>query len=108
MKHKIKNRNIISKDYLCARGIDFASFYDFCIGFWKFSGSVVFHFVPLDYMQLYHALCVMLCRSLFVRLSFFAIMLSVIVERGKIDTPSTQIHDRLLSCLGTLHKKWGD
>jgi hypothetical protein len=26
--------------YLCARGIDFASFYDFCIGFWKSSGSV--------------------------------------------------------------------
>ena len=24
-----------------------------------------------------------------------------IVERGKIDTPNTQIHDRSLSCLGT-------
>jgi hypothetical protein len=24
-----------------------------------------------------------------------------IVERGKIDTPYTQIHDRSLSCLGT-------
>jgi hypothetical protein len=24
-----------------------------------------------------------------------------IVDRGKIDTPNTQIHDRSLSCLGT-------
>ena len=24
-----------------------------------------------------------------------------IVERGKVDTPNTQIHDRSLSCLGT-------
>ena len=30
------------------------------------------------------------------------------VERGKIDTPSTQTHDRSLPCLGTLHKKWWD
>jgi hypothetical protein len=26
-----------------------------------------------------------------------------IVDRGKIDTPNTQIHDRSLSCLGTIH-----
>jgi hypothetical protein len=28
--------------YLCVRGINVASFYDFSIGFWKCSDSVVF------------------------------------------------------------------
>jgi len=28
--------------YLCVRGIDFVSFYGFCIGFWDCSDSVVF------------------------------------------------------------------
>ena len=28
--------------YICVKGIDFASFYDFCIGFWNCSDSVVF------------------------------------------------------------------
>jgi len=33
--------------YLCVRGIDFFSFYDFDIGFWNFSNSTVFflHFI---------------------------------------------------------------
>jgi len=30
--------------YLCVRGIDFASFYDFAIGLWNCSDSVVFLF----------------------------------------------------------------
>jgi hypothetical protein len=32
--------------YLCVRGIDFASFYDFDTGFWKSSDSVVFSVFP--------------------------------------------------------------
>jgi hypothetical protein len=28
--------------FLCARGVDFISFYEFSIGFWKYSDSVVF------------------------------------------------------------------
>ena len=34
--------------YLCVRGINFASFYDFSIGFWKCSDSLlifIFHFI---------------------------------------------------------------
>jgi len=34
--------------YLCVGGIDFASFYDFCIGIWNCSDNVVFfvfHFI---------------------------------------------------------------
>jgi hypothetical protein len=37
-----------SQECLCLRGIDFASFYDFSIGIWKCSDSVVlfaFHFM---------------------------------------------------------------
>ena len=30
--------------YLCARDIEFASFYDFFVGFWSRSDSVVFFF----------------------------------------------------------------
>jgi hypothetical protein len=28
--------------YLCVKGIDFASFYNFSIGYWNYSDSVVF------------------------------------------------------------------
>jgi len=34
--------------YLCVRGIDFASFYDFSIGFWNCSDSVVFFYWILE------------------------------------------------------------
>jgi len=39
--------------YLCARGIDFASFYDFVIEFWNCSDSVVFLFFFFFYYKVY-------------------------------------------------------
>jgi hypothetical protein len=34
---------------ICVSGIDFASYYDFFIGFWKCSDSVVFFLFPFLY-----------------------------------------------------------
>ena len=42
--------------YLCVNGIDFASFYDFGIGFWNCSDSVlcfVFHFIANNLNVIY-------------------------------------------------------
>ena len=45
--------------YLCVRGIDFVSFYDFCIRFWDCYDSVVFlvyHFIySTPAGEIYHA-----------------------------------------------------
>jgi hypothetical protein len=35
--------------YLCARGIDFAAFYDFSIEFWNCSNSIVLFFQFVSY-----------------------------------------------------------
>jgi hypothetical protein len=43
------DENMECSMYLCAKAIDFASFYDFSIGFWNCFDSVVFcgHFISL-------------------------------------------------------------